>query len=367
MTNLNQSDVFLVGSVPLEPVSEVFELCARTVGDRVFAMPDGEPGARQWWIVGLERTTYSQHPDLELDPDNSGPPHVYGEFINLYRRKAGVTDFSLKGHLPYAADAIKSYGDFRRLKEAGTIPEDVRFQVAMPTPNAATLMYFADVERDWADMQAAYAEAAINEIDVMLEEIPADDLVIQWDYATELGDIISASTGEPSGGHEVAPWVPVGNLEETLDRWTSADYVRPITEAIPSDVMIGWHLCLGTWPRQPMATPHDLAPVVEAANRLVANTPRRVDFMHIPTTREADEAFFAPLADLDVGDARVFLGIEGGDGAEELHRRVLAARKALPSFGISHYCGYGRDSADRMPELLGLLRDESERLAASSD
>ena len=65
--------------------------------------------------------------------------------------------------------------------------------------------------------------------------------------------------------------------------------------------------------------------------------------MHLPAMPGADEAFFEPLSELAVGDARVFLGIELADGPEAMTKRGEAARKYLPRFGVSHYCGYGRD------------------------
>ena len=45
-------------------------------------------------------------------------------------------------------------------------------------------------------------------------------------------------------------------------------------------------------------------------------------------------------------------------------RRAEFAREYLPSFGISHYCGYGRDSEEAMPELLSVLRSGAEQLAS---
>jgi len=70
-------------------------------------------------------------------------------------------------------------------------------------------------------------------------------------------------------------------------------------------------------------------------------------------TKEADRQFCAPLTDLRIGEARVFLGLEWKDGRDAMLRRAKAAREFLPSFGISHYCGYGRDTVEQMPELAG--------------
>ena len=51
-------------------------------------------------------------------------------------------------------------------------------------------------------------------------------------------------------------------------------------------------------------------------------------------------------------------------GAEAILRRGRAAREFLPDFGISHYCGYGRDDCERIRELLQDLRDGADLLAA---
>ena len=81
-------------------------------------------------------------------------------------------------------------------------------------------------------------------------------------------------------------------------------------------------------------------------------------------TKEADRQFCAPLTDLHVGEARVFLGLEWKDGRDAMLRRAKAAREFLPSFGISHYCGYGRDTVEQMPELLADLRAGADALSS---
>ena len=100
------------------------------------------------------------------------------------------------------------------------------------------------------------------------------------------------------------------------------------------------------------------------ANAIVTNIPRRVDFVHLPMTKDADRTFCEPLADLDIGDARVFLGIEWKDGPHAMLRRPKTAREFSPSFGISHYCSYGRDSVEQMAELLEDLRAGADALGS---
>jgi hypothetical protein len=355
MTTLQKSDVFLVGSVPLEDTAEVLQVCADRVGDRVFALPDGETGARRMWIGALGELTFAKHPDLEPDPETKGP-------FGAYRRKPGVDTISLNGYLPYADAALSSYRTFKELREAGSIPTGIRFQVAFPTPHAAIGGYFSDVEHDWPLLQDAYREAITADVARILDEVPAEDLAIQWDYCTELCDILGAASGRYES-NDTWTWNPKDSAEDKFQSFTASSYLAPLTEPVPAEVACGYHLCVGTWPQQPAVLISDLSYVVRVANAMVANTPRQVDFLHLPAIANADRDFFAPLEDLDVGDARIFIGMECGDGRQALARRAEAAREFLPSFGISHFCGYGRESHGQIPELLGDLKAVAEQMS----
>jgi hypothetical protein len=160
------------------------------------------------------------------------------------------------------------------------------------------------------------------------------------------------------------PWNPRRPAEELFAAHTSADYIAPLSDGLPGEVVFGYHFCLGTFPSFPTVPVDDLGWVVRIANAVVAATPRRVDFVHLPGMADSGRGYFAPLADLDVAGARVFLGLEQRDGAQAILERGRAAREFLPDFGISHYCGYGRDDRDRIHELLQDLRDGADLLAA---
>ena len=45
-----------------------------------------------------------------------------------------------------------------------------------------------------------------------------------------------------------------------------------------------------------------------ACRTKLSRIPRRVDYVHMPIVPKPDSAFLAPLRDLNVGGARVFLG-----------------------------------------------------------
>jgi len=66
------------------------------------------------------------------------------------------------------------------------------------------------------------------------------------------------------------------------------------------------------------------------------------------------------LADLEVGDARVYLGIVlPVDGVAGLRRRHATASKYLADFGIANYCGFGRQQARTAHRRCGSTSERS--------
>ena len=78
-------------------------------------------------------------------------------------------------------------------------------------------------------------------------------------------------------------------------------------------MLVGYHLCYGTFPEWPMYEAQDMSAArADGQPRGRATPGRPVDWLHMAGPRylrSEDERFFAPLRDLDVGDTRVFLGI----------------------------------------------------------
>jgi hypothetical protein len=72
--------------------------------------------------------------------------------------------------------------------------------------------------------------------------------------------------------------------------------------------------------------------------------------VHIPTLDRADDAFYAPLARLQTGDARIYLGMI--HSMPTLRERLAVVRKFVPSFGLAAYCGFGRTPPEQLPQLL---------------
>jgi hypothetical protein len=101
----------------------------------------------------------------------------------------------------------------------------------------------------------------------------------------------------------------------------------------------------------------DLRLCVDLSNDTVPRAGRRVDYVHMPVPVDPGPEFFAPLADLDIGDTKVYLGlVHHEDGIEGARRRIALAGEVLPEFGIAAVCGYGREDPAAVGDVLALHR-----------
>lgn len=354
-------DVLLVGSVPFKTVDDVFRTCGKTLGDHLLALPDGEVGDRSVWIGALPHLTYAKNPDLEpltvVNPEDVQSPEGHSDdlissTLGTFKLRPGVTETHFDLH--FTAEALRSYETFTQLREQGVVPAGVRFQVSLPFTFDAIHLFFPE-ERDRKIVSRAYENAIQTTVARILEHVPANDLAIQWDYCIEVLDVLGWTD-------KFVSWTQPATPDERIRAHTAPEYLRPLSEDIPDEVLLGYHLCYGTWGGWPDAGVPDLQLGVRLANALVANTPHRVDYVHVPAMPQPDEHFFEPLDDLSIGATKVFLGAELGDGVEALVQRASLARPHLPEFGIAHYCGYGRDDPDRVRQLLKDLRDGARRI-----
>lgn len=146
------------------------------------------------------------------------------------------------------------------------------------------------------------------------------------------------------------PWTP---KKDVLERHLAQ--IPAVTAQIPKEVMLGYHLCYGTLGGWPMATSQDLNRAVAFANGAVERSGRRVDFVHIPILPTTEERYFAPLRDLKVGDADIYLGaIHNLNDKAAFARRLAVAQKFVPEFGLAAPCGFGRHKPQ---EVRGLLKE----------
>jgi hypothetical protein len=324
------SDLLLVGSLPVASSEEAFRAGAALFGDLVFALPDGETGPRAFW-VGYERERFVRpNPGVEVVQETTSPTgiprHAYE--TPIFRIREGVRELHWDTW-PRIDDAIDSYHVFRALREESVIPEGLRFQVGLPFPSSALNGFRADFAADYPVAERAFEDLVARELARLVSEIPPGELAVQWDLAYEVQDI-----------EHVLAWTSEGAWE----RFSGP--VSRLTPLVPEEVLVGYHLCYGTFPEWPMYEAQDLGVLVRMANHAVAHSGRPVDWLHLTGPRylrSEDERFFAPLADLQAPDTRVYLGIVLPlDGIPGLARRHATASKYLSDFGVAMYCGFGR-------------------------
>ena len=352
MSRRIDSDLLLVGSLPVENTEEAFRYGTEYFGDLTFALPDGETGARQGWVSyereRLARPTAGVAVVEETQSPTGLPRHAFE--TPIFGLEDGVTEIEF-GSWPRIDDAIESYEVFRKLKDEGVVDKGMRFQIGLPFPLSALNAFKADFAHDYPIVERAFEELVGREIDRLLETIPATELAIQWDCAYETQDI-----------EGVVSWFP---KDGAWERFTGP--VSRLTANIPEDVLVGYHLCYGTFPEWPMYEPQGMDIVVKMANHALANSGRRIDWLHLAGSRyfrSEDERFYKPLEDLELGDARLFLGIilplDGEAGAK---RRHATASQYVDDFGVAMYCGFGRQRGFDGIETMQEHRDTVKAIA----
>jgi hypothetical protein len=342
------SDLLLVGSLPADSGDSAMRLAAGFFGDLVFALPDGETGPRAGWVSYERERLVRPNPGVvvvrETESPTGLPRHAYE--TPVFGIRPGVTGLRFDSW-PRIDDAIESYQAFSGLRSAGVIPAGLRFQVGLPFPSSAMNAFKADFAADYPVAERAFEDLVTRELRRLTAAIPPGDLAIQWDLAYETQDL-----------EGVLAWTAEGAWERF------AGPVTRLTRLIPDEVLVGYHLCYGTFPEWPMYEARDMALLVRMANFAVAHSGRAVDWLHLAGPRylrSEDRAFFRPLVDLEPGDARVFLGIVLPiDGVPGLRRRVATASRYLSDFGVAMYCGFGRqpgtDGTETMREHARVVR-----------
>jgi methionine synthase II (cobalamin-independent) len=335
MVDRNARPILLVGSVPLDSSASVFELVGTRLGALVKRIPDGETGVRKNWIewqADVMKRAKGLRPG-GMRPVPGGDP------FQLYDVKPGETiDF---GSLGYAAEAMQSYQEFKKVRAAGKIAPGTRFQVSLPTPLAVVLLFSepAAVNAIWR----AYEADLSREVDQIAAAIPHNELAIQWDVCIELVFVLEKP--------EVAKLFPMETLVGSISRASSH---------VPPDAELGLHLCYGDRGHKHMIEPKDTKLMVELTNNLVATIKHPIAWVHIPVPRDRDDAaYFAPLGGLKLSnEAELYLGlVHRTDGVSGALRRIAAAKRAMSEFGVATECGFGRRPPETIPALVDLHRE----------
>ncbi len=324
--------IHFVGSIGLEDTETVFRTLSETVGDKAFFYPDGETGVRHYWVV-WQGAVFEQHPLFERAPPSA--PRPDGTPIPPKFKLNGDAASLAFDPVGYAKEAITSYKLFTGLKKDGIIPAAVRFQVSLPTPTAVVESFV--VPEDCAAVQPAYVKAMAAEVEEILAAVPHDELALQWDTALE---VIAYDGGPPI------------HLKDVLGDTVSL--IDSLSQNIPPTVKLGIHLCYGDPGHKHIVEPKDLGTSVKFANALCEGVGHALDFIHMAVPRERnDDAYFAPLKNLAIGDTRLVLGlIHHTDGIEGTRDRLAVAERHTDAFSIATECGFGRRDPATIPDLL---------------
>lgn len=334
--------VHLVGSIGLDSVEDVFRTVGQTLGRRLRRVPDGEPGGRRLW-VSFQYPVLRSNPYLRPDP--SGAVRKTSGFPLLCLAEEATPGEIRFGELGYAREARASYFDFCAARDRGELPGNVRFQVCLPTPMG--VIYAFCTARDLLSIEVAYEAAMIREVEAICRAIPHEDLCIQWDFCHEL--IIL--DGQPQ---DMFPLINTSR-ENIMAR------IARICSPIPAAVELGFHLCYGDFGAKHFVEPIDTAKLVEVANALAQSVPHKIAYIHMPVPiSRADDAYFTPLSHLALSsETEIYLGVvHAADGADGARKRIAAASKYVPRFGIACECGIAR--ARKIDIVNRLLRIHAE-------
>ena len=270
--------------------------------------------------------------------------------------KPGVRNLRPIESLGYPREAQASYEIFRSLRERGVIPRGVRFQQCLPFPDDAVRL-FTNNAHNMDLMVEAYVDVMKRDIAKLCKLIPHEDLVLQWDINWET---VAIEHGDHLPGTPPMQFKPNG---DPMERFLG--YVRELNASVPAAVPVGMHLCYGDLHHKHFKDPADLATSVLMANKAAEVSPRPINFvqMSVPRHRD-DDAYFAPLEDLTIGDATVYAGlVHYTDGVEGSVRRLNAFKRHYGGpTGVSTECGLGRRPKDQ--ELQRLLEIHREVAAA---
>ena len=265
MTRRVNSDLLLVGSLPADSTEGALRSAGEFFGDLVFALPDGETGPRAGWVSYERERLARPNPGVvvvrETESPTGLPRHAYE--TPVFGVRPGVTELHWDTW-PRIDDAIESYAVFARLRADGVIPAGLRFQIGLPFPASALNAFKADFAHDYPIAARGFEDLVARELGRLTDAIPPEDLAIQWDLAYETQDI-----------ERVLAWTAEGAWERF------AGPVTRLTRLDPSPVLVGYHLCYGTFPEWPMYEARDMALLVRMANFAIANSGRTVDWVHL--------------------------------------------------------------------------------------
>ncbi|MCJ1383980.1 hypothetical protein MMC17_007094 [Xylographa soralifera] len=328
--------VLFVGSVPLASNVEVFKRLCEELPQRLSTIPDGETGERCNYIGW--QTKYFPSETVHLYLGGTAP-------------SAPTSNYTIESVQPtrYNEAAISSYKSFIKLREEGIIPQNLRFQVSLPTPFNCIL---GPVRPEFQEqLEPLYEKRFLASLDRILREIPAEDLVVQWDMCFDV-IALEFDRGEITDQRFKPYFSPVKEgLLERLSR---------LCAVIPPNVGLAFHLCYGDLRHKHFLEPKDTGLLVDLANSIVRMLDGRhdIEWFHLPVPKgRTDAAYFEPLKKLDIKGARLYLGLVHVYDEEGTQERIRVAYSTYQRpFGVATECGMGRTPKEHLDSILHISK-----------
>jgi len=261
--------------------------------------------------------------------------------------ESNAKQYTLEDIKPTAYDdqAIASYGIFTEHRDAGVIPQGVRFQVSLPTP-LSVIRGFVEDDAVCAQVDPLHQERLLQALQHIQEKIPSD-LTIQFDLPVEI-----ALLEYQWGNTEDKYWKPYCSPVKA----GIVERLVALAAAVKHDVEMGYHLCYGDMGHVHFVQPPDTGLKVDLVNTIVQKIGpnHRVAYVHMPVPKDRqDEAYFKPLRSLELYGKKIFLGVVHANDESGTKKRLEAAQAAFPNIaGVGTECGMGRTPTEELDNIL---------------
>ncbi|KAI9667254.1 MAG: hypothetical protein M1821_000068 [Bathelium mastoideum] len=334
--------VNLVGSMPtcIQSTEEALTKCISTLPNRLLTIPDGETGNRSMFTMWLV---------------NVFPKEALGLMHNNFQplENPAPREFSLGdiGPVKYDKVAVESYKKFCEVRGKGIIPKGVRFQVAIPGPVEACMTHVDPAYQ--AQVEPLYRKRLLECLRNLQDKIPAEDLAIQFDLPSAMAftDYDNDRIRQPFFKPFFQPvWE---NLHSRIEE---------ISLAVDKNVWLGYHLCYGDIDHKHYLDPEDSTDLVAFANEITRRVAPKhpIQWFHMPVPKDrTDGEYFEPMKRLNIGDAKLFLGVVHAHDELGTKQRIKTAKTVCPEFGIATECGLGRTPNEDLDSILEISKNLS--------
>ncbi|SMQ46020.1 unnamed protein product [Zymoseptoria tritici ST99CH_3D7] len=342
--------VHLVGSAPFPSTSTAFREHALGLPSRLKRIPDGETGERHYFTA-FQAGKFSAAPEVLVDfTDNQDSQR---KDFTVEEVKAAVEKLEAKGGIEtgYDVAANESYSVFRKLKEEGVIPKDVKFQVGIPSV-ASTIGPMINHAFQPA-LEPLYEASLFRALQNIQAAIPHDQLSIQLDLAVDMAFW---------EGQYLTPWFAQGEGVDAVREYIVA-YVGRMMARIEEDVELGVHFCYGDMAHKHFYEPPTTLAITSLLTHMLV-FPHRISYIHFPIPVSAQTSlptFLAPLTDITPTlmekGLEVYPGVVQFDDEKGTRERIAAVTRACPGlkFGVATECGWGRTPEEQIGGIMKLL------------